>query len=278
MTKPSKPLWLIQTNIEGVDTVPVIAEVESQSMEAMRIETSHSRQIDFSDYGNEDDCIICYGDIDFVRQVSSKAPFVPGAWCNFRNMKCSIYNAYFGEHLLNKQYIMMPAGELSRRWEELVTMFSPWASVVGNKGLFIRPDSGAKPFTGYVIPPGHKHEIELLIQAIGPEMMVSVSPEKSITTEWRFVVCDKMVVTGCQYLPTESQTISPSSFRLAQKIASQDWQPDICYTVDIAESDGNIYLLEINSFSCAGFYSCDMRSIVRDASRAAIVEWEDHYV
>lgn len=285
MAKPSKPLWLIQTNMEGVDTGPMIAEVESQSMEVMTIETRFDRQINFSDYGNDDDCIICYGDIDFVRQVSRRAPFIPGAWCDFRNMKCSTYYSYFGEYLLNKQYAMMPVGDLRRRWKELITMFYPWASVVGNKELFVRPDSGSKPFTGYVIPPGDEHEIELLMQAIGVEELIVVAPKKDITTEWRFVICDKKVVAGCQYLPTEcklaDQSIhcnQPSSFRLAQTIADSEWQPDLCYTVDIAESDGQMFLLEINSFSCAGFYDCDIESIVRNASKAAIAEWEDCYV
>ncbi len=263
-----KPDWLIQTNMEGVDAGPIMAEVLRQGMQVRRIEHRLGAEVRFDDY-DPHDCVVCYGDIDFVRQVHKRAPFIPGAWCNFDHMKCSTYYAYLGEHLLNQQYMMMPVGDLLRRWDKLIT-YTP------NQSWFIRPDSGAKPFTGYVVSPDDKHKIQTLVQAVGPEMLIVVAPEKEITAEWRFVICNGKVVAGCQYLPTESTDYEPSSFRLAGTIASQEWQPDLCYTVDIAESDGKVYLLEINSFSCAGLYDCNMESIVRCVSAAAEEEWQEY--
>ena len=263
-----KPDWLIQTNMEGVDTGLMIAEVLAQGMQVRRIEHRLGAQVDFSGY-NPHDCIVCYGDIDFVRQVHKMAPFIPGAWCNFHHMKCSTYYAHLGEHLLNQQYMMMPVGDLLRRWDTLIT-YAP------DQSWFIRPDSGAKPFTGYVVAPSEKHKIQTLVQAVGPETLIVVSPELPIAAEWRFVICDRKVVTGCRYLPDESPNLEPSSLRLAGKIASQEWQPDLCYTVDIAESLGRMYLLEINSFSCAGLYDCNMRSIIEQASKVATDEWKEY--
>lgn len=63
---------------------------------------------------------------------------------------------------------------------------------------------------------------------------------------------------------------------LAKKIAEHEWQPDICYTVDIAEHDGRVSLLEINSFSCAAFYDCNIEAIVREASVVATKEWMEY--
>ncbi len=268
-----KPKWLIQTNTEDTDIEPIITEITSQGMTVLPIEFDPISSIDLSMY-NPDDCIIGYGDIDFVLKIQKQTPFIPGVYCNFHNMRCSTYYTYLGEHLLNKQYIMIPVGELLRRWDNITVIPGSLSPV--RMSLFIRPDSGAKPFTGYIVQPGDKHKIQTLVQAVGPETLVIVCPEKSITAEWRFVICDKKVVTGCQYLPTESQTFSPSSLRLAQKIASQEWQPDLCYTVDIAESGGNMHLLEINSFSCAGLYACNLASIVREVSSVAVKEWEEY--
>lgn len=266
--------------MEGVNTSSMIKEVRRQGMEVREIEHSLDRKVDFytessdmlvQDFVfNMDDCVIFYGDIDFVRQVRIKAPFIPGAWCNFENMKCSTYFAHLGGHLLNKQYFMLPVGDLLRRWDDLV------GHTTGNS-WFIRPNSGAKPFTGYVVKPGERHKIESLIATIGPEVLVVVAPEKQIDAEWRFVICNGKVVTGCRYLPDESVFFPRSSLRLAQAIASCKWQPDIGYTVDIAESSGKMYLLEINSFSCAGLYMCDLESIIRELSQAAIEEWKEYY-
>ena len=263
-----KPDWWIQTNMEGVDTAPMIDEVLSQGMQVRKIECRPGEKIHFGEYDPQD-CILCYGEIDFVRQVNQRAPFIPGVWCNFTNMKCSTYYAYLGEHLLNQQYTMMPVGDLLRRWDRMVEQAT-------DQSWFIRPDSGAKPFTGYVVTPDEKHKIQTLVQAVGPEMLIIISPEKQITAEWRFVICDKKVAAGCQYLPTESPSYPTSSLRLAEIIASQEWQPDLCYTVDIAESEGKMHLLEINSFSSAGFYDCDVASIIKHASIIAEKEWNDY--
>ena len=271
-----KPKWLIQTNMEGVDTDSMMSEVTSQGMIVLPTEHRLGEHVDFSGYDPQD-CIVCYGDIDFVRQVHNRAPFIPGAWCNFNNMKCSTYYAYFGEHLLNQQYMMMPIGELFRKWDTLTRIPGCFPAIY-RKNMFLRPDSGAKLFTGYVVASDDKHKIQQLIEAVGPETLVVVAPEKKITAEWRFVICDRKVITGCQYLPTERLKYKPSLFRLAGLIASHEWQPDLCYTVDIAESDGKIYLLEINSFSCAGFYCCNMANIVEYASKAAVTECKEYRV
>jgi hypothetical protein len=277
-----RPAWIIQEDIEGIDSEPLIAEVVAQGMAVKRFKHSTRTEIDFSGYDPKA-CILCYGDIDFVHQAYNRAPFVPGVWCNFSNMKCSKYYTYLGEHLLNQQYIIMPIGELLRRWYGLTTDYSETSGIF-KRSLFVRPDSGAKPFTGHIIKYDEYHKIQSLIQEIGPETLVIVAPEKQITAEWRFVICDKKVVTGSQYLPVECQLThefirinQPSSFSLATAIASQEWQPDLCYTVDIAESEGDVHLLEINSFSCAGFYCCDIASIVRNASEVAAKEWKDYY-
>jgi len=272
-----KPRWMIQVDMEGVDTKRIVDAVKSQDMEVIEVVKRLGHRTDLSGY-SEEDCIVFYGDIDFVKHVRRDAAFIPGAWCDFHNMRCSVYYAYFGQYLLNRAYTMMPLGDLPRHWDNL-TAYAP------DRSLFIRPDSGAKPFTGHVIPDSRSHEIQALIKTVGPETLVVVSPKRDITAEWRFVVCDRKVIAGSQYLPEEIELTdhflrccSPTSFRLAQDIASNEWQPDVCYTIDIAESGWGceVSLLEINSFSCAGFYSCDINAIVKHASAAATKEWEEY--
>lgn len=274
-----KPDWLIQTNMDGVDTDSIINEIEHQGMAVWRIDHTMGLNIDFEHNMNHG-CVVCYGDIDFVRQVRNRAPFIPGAWCNFNNMKCSSYYAHFGEHLLNKSYVMMPIGDLIRRSDDLGVVVPGFNSELlsnDSKSIFIRPDSGAKLFTGYTIDLKDKHKIQTLIQAVGPETLVVISPWKEILAEWRFVVCDRKVVAGCQYLPVESSNYPETALRLAIKITEHDWQPDLCYTIDIAKySDGKMYLLEINSFSCSGLYCCNIESVIKYASDAAVKEWKEY--
>jgi hypothetical protein len=115
-----------------------------------------------------------------------------------------------------------------------------------------------------------------LIQTVGPATLIVVASARDIAEENRFVICDRKVIAGSRYLPDESPRYKNSFLRLADQIAKHEWQPDLCYTVDVAESEGKVYLLEINSFSCSGFYQCNIKHIVKSASVVATTEWEEY--
>lgn len=260
--------WLIQKNIDRTDAYVLIRELLRQNICVTTVKYNTGMEIEFNKHIS-DTCVICYGNIDFVRKVQKQYKWIPGAWCNFHNMMCSVYYTYFGKYLLNRHYSMMSLGELLMRWEDIT-------SVINDIPLFIRPNSGTKLFAGQVIEQDRKDKIQALIHTVGEETLAITSLAKTIDSEFRFVVCNREVITGCKYLPIESTETSPSSLRLAKHISSLPWQPDLCYTIDIAEHRGDVYLLEINSFSCAGFYSCDISSIVKNASRCAVDYWKEY--
>ena len=53
-----------------------------------------------------------------------------------------------------------------------------------------------------------------------------------------------------------------------------EFRPDPVFVIDICKADdGNFYLLEIGSFSCAGLYACNLEKIVSAVSKAAIEEY-----
>ncbi len=262
--------WLLQSNISDVDIHPLTIELSRLDIN-FKTTSYDGYEVGELEKYPYNSCVLCYGSIDFVRYIQRLYPWIPGVWCNFHSMKCSTYYSYFGEYLLNRQYAMMPLGDLYNRWEDLMT-------IVDKKSLFVRPDSGAKPFTGFVVSPDSKHKIQSLITTVGPETLVVTSLVRTIQSEFRFVVCDKRVVAGCRYLPTEQKETTPTSLRLARLIALHEWQPDLCYTIDIAEHNDKVYLLEINSFSSSGFYECDLSSIIENANKAAVDEWKEYYM
>jgi hypothetical protein len=59
----------------------------------------------------------------------------------------------------------------------------------------------------------------------------------------------------------------------SQVLKQVNWYPESLYTVDICESEGELYVLELGSFSCAGEYGCDLSLIVEAGAKAA---WEDY--
>lgn len=218
-------------------------------------------------------CVIVYGSLNLVRRIKRTKPWIPGYWCNFDAFCCQNYYAHYGKYLINRNYLMLPLKEVLRRKEELYDLFGD--------PLFVRPDAGDKPFTGFAVPRRlFESEINFLLShpSCYPEILVVVAPFRKILNEWRFVVSDR-VVTGSLYLSNDEEKHglceNGSAFDFAQKILSENWKPDPIFVIDICETNNEIGLLEINSFSCSGFYAADKNKIVQEAARLALLELED---
>jgi hypothetical protein len=44
--------------------------------------------------------------------------------------------------------------------------------------------------------------------------------------------------------------------------------------LDVCESDRQLWLVEINGFSCSWLYQCELAAVVAEASRLATQTWE----
>ena len=190
-----------------------------------------------------------------------------------KHLRCSNYYTYFGQYLLNNKYFILSLGELVRRKTEILEYFK------SEGDLFIRPDSNMKSFRAGVF----NLNILNTMQSLGSELnsdettLVLVSGKRAITKEWRFFVYKNQIITGSLYLMGESrvdETIRGGYLEnyLSEVIKQVSWYPESVYTIDICESDGELYVLELGSFSCAGEYGCDLSAIVEFGAKAA---WED---
>jgi hypothetical protein len=57
-------------------------------------------------------------------------------------------------------------------------------------------------------------------------------------------------------------------------LAEVRWRPDPIFMMDLCEADGNLWLVELNGFSCSWLYACDLAAVVAKASRLATAVWE----
>jgi hypothetical protein len=233
------------------------------------------------DHYPDEDCVVFYGTLNLGRQLQKQKGWIPGAYCNFKNLCCKTYYSYWGKYLFNQDYIMMPFLEIKRNQDWVFEKYGV------DDTIFMRPDSGAKPFTGQTLAKEMiDKEYKLYAHYAGKpldEIIAVISSAKVIYKEWRFVVVDKKVIAGSQYKKNGKLDINrdtSDSYKealvLAQEVANEEWQPEVAYTLDICKSNGRCYLLEANSFSCSGLYDCDPEPIVREISRVALEEWKDH--
>jgi hypothetical protein len=175
---------------------------------------------------------------------------------------------------------MLPFGNLNRRKDSLF-------KYVGKEGrIFVRPSSGYKTFTGKVVSSETWNQDFKLISFYGiePEELVIVSSPAEIKREWRAIVAERRIIAGSEYKTDQSwneetpvETLPNEVFQYAQAIVgSVNYQPDPVWTIDICETnDGNLKVIEVGSFSCAGLYNCDPEPIVKEVNRITIKEWSD---
>lgn len=223
----------------------------------------------------ENSCVISLGDIGLMSRIHREKRWIPGAFCSVENYFCSKYLCTLGSYWLNRDYAMVPFGELSRQRKFLFDTFG------SNGRIFVRPDSPLKLFAGQIAT--HENfdaDIEFMgFYDFPPESIVVVSTPKTVTCEWRFVVAGGRIVAGSQYSRNGNMELnakySPDAHSLASSIAALDFAPDPAWIIDICTTDDEQYhLMEIGGFSFSDLYACDKSEVVEAVSQEALKVWE----
>jgi hypothetical protein len=170
---------------------------------------------------------------------------------------CSSWYPHTAEWRLNQDFRLTTVKEL------IANPPKEWPRV------FVRPDSALKPFAGRVLD-SDKLTLASLDHGFYYDdinLPVMVSPAKEIQREWRFVVANKRVVAGSEYV-AEGRVAKRDPFSLAmgemlvETIASTIPAPDLAYVMDVCETMDGLRLVEINPFGGADLYNCKAASVV----------------
>lgn len=217
--------------------------------------------------------VIFKGSLNLSREVSRITDWIPGTYCNLNNFNCSTYYTYWGKYMLNREYWLIPINQVFNNKFIEACLYGIHDDNVPE--VFIRPNSGMKQFTGRIFNLSNLSSLK----NIDPETLVLVAPVKKISKEWRFVVTGNEIVSGSIYLPYKSDNVDYSVIDYLQNVLNDlrfKWQPDFIYTVDVCQSNGEFYILELNSFSCSNLYSCNLAAVVEVASQLAINDWNEY--
>jgi len=261
--------WLLEESITVNDNehIRLSEEIKRQGMEVSIV--NKNTKIEILD---QPDCIVYHGGLNLALSLLKRTKWIPCAWLIPDNFKCSFYYSYVGKCLLNEDYIMLPLSEINRRKETLFTHCQE---------LFIRPDSGLKSFNAKLYRKStFTDDFSYAELLCAPSTMCVISSPKKIESEWRFIIGNRSVVAGCRYMANGEfnphkhypENLIPYVNKIINSL------PDIApmYVIDICSCDCKYYLMEINSFSCAGLYECNLEPIVKCASKIALKEWNEH--
>lgn len=215
----------------------------------------------YLDNFTEEERGVFHGSLQFGKLIQKKSKNI-SVYCTLQKYECLYYYPRFGSQLLNNNYVMLPIGDLDRRFQWLNNRLSI------NGKVFIRPNSGSKTFTGVVVGVNDMANF-VRYSKTEPEDLIVVATPAEIKKEWRLVVVNNKIITGGQYkedgeivrkkdVPNDVMSYGEHT------LENVKYNPDPAWTFDICETtDGNLSVLETNSFSCAGFYACDCEAVVK---------------
>lgn len=216
--------------------------------------------------------VILYGTIGYISRC--KIPFFPGTYAFGSETNCNVYTTSpFGDYLLNRDFILLPFGVLRQRISFLRDLFGD--------AIFIRPNTGKKAFAGTAF---HLDDADVELRTIEElqhttaEEICLIAKAQDLKAEYRFVVGNHEVIDYSQYRRDNVLDIrrdaSVEAMNFAEMIAGLKYQPDLIYTLDIAElPSGECRIIEINSFNSSGLYACDKNVIARRVSEIVLADF-----
>ena len=267
-----RPAWLIEAGVYGDEVGPLLAEVRQQGMSAEVVPYQALKKgappvIAGGQPLAPDGCVLGYGTYPFAQQIIRHHRWRPGAWCSAENLDCAAYYPHFRHFLLNQRYTILPGVEAIRDADRLFAEF-------GRDGrVFARPTSAHKLFVGRCID-RESFAAALAPTRYDPATQVVIASPQPIGREWRLVVVGERVVAGSQYAVAGEKEIDgerpPEVVSFAESmLAEVPWRPDPAFMLDVCESDGRLWLVELNSFSGSWLYRCDLPAVVSAASDLA---------
>jgi len=241
--------WVIQDKVFGDETAELIKHTKSYQLVP-----------DCGVYGfGADDPYIVRGTTKFIKETYDR-------WGEFSNMPklltlknytCSKYYQKV-PRLLNQDFLILPWCTLSDSKYILCEHFGD--------GLFIRPNSGKKLFTGTTVGRKWFHKELDIIKSLPSsnfteDTLVVVAKQQKIWNERRFVMHENTIITSAVYGGDSQADEGPEVY--SDLVTSNRYYPDDFYTIDVCMTENGPRIVELNSMVCAGLYDCDYEKVVK---------------
>jgi len=163
----------------------------------------------------------------------------------------------YGDLALNAGAVCAQLGELPRAMER----------------FFIRPVLDNKSFAGTIMTWQELEQFRAGVASIADEEdatlrlsdRVVMAPLTEIRAEYRLFVIGDEVAAASRYKlgeRVESSLQVPAEVLAFARAAVACWRPNDAFTIDIAETDAGLKVIELNSANSAGFYACDIGQII----------------
>lgn len=138
-------------------------------------------------------CVVCHASFEFTELVAQDELWTPGTYGNSAAVDYTSYSNKLADYLLNSEHELIQFNQLAANAEYLFNRFAV------DDRIFVRPDSGRKPFTGRLYSKSEFENLRLSSSRMSAKSLLIISRPKSIAREWRFIVVDGEIVAASIY-------------------------------------------------------------------------------
>ena len=182
--------------------------------------------------------------------VAKNYDWNPGSFYN-DNHDYAVYSQHYGENMLN--------------WDSRIQKLS---DPILEEVFFARPTGDTKLFKGEVFEKGIwdiSLEAGLKYNGANPDELIQVCSVKEIMQEARcFVIKGKVITASFYKIGTRvvfEECRDEDILSFAQEMVDQ-FQVADAFVIDVCRTDKGLKIVEINCFSCSGFYDIDEKKLI----------------
>ena len=202
---------------------------------------------------------VARGSCYYVREMSRSLGWLAKLFGQPEQFNCQSYYPAFEKNLLNRDHRVMSFGELC--WTQ-PTLALDLGDEQGQ--LFIRPDDGFKTFEGALVAPADFEawvSRQKLLQ-VANHIKVIVARPMILRAEWRLLMINGQAVAASEYRPKRMGNAPAEVRRFAEQAHLEAQWPLGAYSLDIAQTDIGLKIVEVGSLLCVAFYEADAEAIV----------------
>ncbi len=254
-----KTTWILEREIFRDQHDRLYQALDTKGIDVIDWKDEWIDNCEYPDLKNQH--VVFHGSLGNAALIKNKRLWNPGVYCNIGNFKCTSWYPKAEQWLFQQNWKVTTV-------KKLVDNPNLYISHIATKEFFVRPNSSLKPFSGRVLS---KDNISLQALDFGfyfdnHDEEVLVASLQKMKQEWRYVVCNRKVITGSSYIANnraaDNQDWQGKPLDFAQEIADSMVPPDDVYVLDVCDSEDGLRLLELNPFSGADLYNCDREAIV----------------
>lgn len=280
--------WLIETTVwndgNPEKMIDAIKSLGHEPIPYKYVPYQFSKEQKFPIEHKNNEPILVYSSIQMIKLCQKLTNWIPCAWCDWDKLKTTHYLNLL-TNSIHTDYAYISLGEFINQKERLFKLLgSPNPLDNNDLDLFVKCDGNDKVIAGEKISLSLFKDWHSYVFCYEPSLdcLLLLSKVHKIKSEWRCVVAGETFITGSQYRKNGDVEISSDCPNEVEKFVKdrskelKDIAPIFC--IDVGELvTGELKVIEIGSFNCAGLYDCDVKKIVEVASELAIKENRENY-